>query len=244
MKSTYMVAWFIGVISSGLSAHSAAALINQTTGLSRYTAQSRCEFNDFEVYLPESYPSQKLPLVFIGHPKGGSARKEMKKWIQPAEAFPFIAVTLTLISSSKHSNYIPDDIEFVEEVIQRTTQSLRYDENHVIYTAFSGGGYAGWQIIATEHDELFTGLCFRSANCNAHLLDLPATWKHKPIYVFWSDNDAPFTRRQNPALAAYLKEDLKAQKLKTEIIPGGGHRSRPEKFIQWLADISNQAVPE
>ncbi len=230
--------WITALLMITTGVHAADKLQTEP-GLETYTVEARTEDNQFSVYLPTAYGKEgPLPLVFFGHPNGGSATKEMNQWKDRAEKFPFIAVTLDL-RSSRHSKHIPEDVDYLEEVIERVTDSLEYDEDWVVYTAHSGGGYAGWMIIAEEYDKVFTAMCYRSANCPERV-DLASRWKRQPIYMFWSDNDAPLTGKQNPALAKYLEEDFKAKELKTEEIPGGGHKSQPEKFIAWLQEITSK----
>ena len=165
---------------------------------------------------------------------------EMKLWQDKAEMFPFIAITVNL-ESSRNSLFLEDDRDYLSDVFQRLTSSLQYDQDWVIYTAHSGGGYAGWEIIAKHHDDLFTGLCFTSANGNVGRVVLSQKWKDRPIYLLWSDNDAPITSQQNPPLADFLRYDFQASRLKTDIISGGGHARHPEKFIAWLRQEISQS---
>ncbi|MEM6821569.1 MAG: hypothetical protein AAF558_06490 [Verrucomicrobiota bacterium] len=243
MRTHRTILSFVGILSllgffSIYSACGSLESILDTPGTHTYTSDKRDGLNTFLVHIPKAYTATKfLPLVFFGHPNGGSASKEMNQWKQRAESFPFIAVTMDL-HSSRHSKYLENDKSFLKDVVRRVTGELDHDANWVVYTAHSGGGYAGWHRIATDHDKIFTALCFRSANCYPPYLDLSRSrWRNRPIYVFWSDNDAPRTSEQNPQAIDYLKNELKAKRLKYEIIPNGGHASHPEKFIAWLQEV-------
>jgi poly(3-hydroxybutyrate) depolymerase len=210
-------------------------------GLKIYAeTEARKTDNKFGVYVPASYkPTVPMPLLVNAHePKG------IAEWQKHADEIGFIVVGPTFLSNRGgelpvfHEHLLNDE-KMLLKIMQRVFGSLAVDRKHVLFTGCSAGAFPTWYV-AAKHPEIFTALCFRSGNFPGELEDLNdymPKWVQRPIYLYWGEIDRPHVYAQNVEARKYLLEKVKLEKLKDEIIPGGGHTSRADLASKWFESL-------
>ncbi len=204
----------------------------------------------FAVYVPKAYAADTpMPLVFDSHGNGGNGPGEIGEWEPLAEQYGFLVVCPSYASAAaggsvadKMAQYRQDAV-MLDEVVRRVLGSFNVDRKHVMHTGFSGGGNPTYYL-AMVHPEVFTALCFRSANYHgtSYFMTRNLTaWLDRPIYIFWGDQDhdliikaTPGHDPEGPAGLLFLQR-IGCQNLKHEILPGGGHASRADLAAKWFA---------
>lgn len=218
----------------------------------------------FAVYVPRSYsPRKPLPLVVSSHGGGGNGKNEIGAWPKFAEQYGFIVVcpsygiaALPIIKAGMvvgpgapqgqltmlNPEVLVQEEQMLSGILDRVFRSLNIDQELVLHTGMSGGGHATL-LLGMKHPEVFTALCYRSCNFAGPLVPMDVrSWVDRPIYVFWGERDTAHIIvkgardvPEGPAMLAYYKQ-LGCTRLKHEIIPRGGHDSRPDLAAKWFAE--------
>lgn len=209
----------------------------------------------YAVHIPGAYPRRApLPLIVDSHGLRGNGAATIEGWIRHAEQHGWIVVTPSFGTASMAGD-IGTDARVLTEIMQSVFSSLQIDRRHVLGTGFSGGGLPIWNLMMRQAD-WFTALCFRAANFHGGMAS-PAPFRDRPVFVFWGEFDEPqifqrpwagegpqgldvwlsvkrmrgeFRRRPDPNV--FVSEEAG---LRWEMIPGGGHDSRPDLAAQWFA---------
>ncbi len=207
----------------------------------------------FGVYVPKRYsPEDPIPLVVSSHGAGGSGPGELGGWQGQADKYGFIVICPSYkIAGQGGSSLrelrrrVAEDDRMLSDIMKRAFGSFHIDRKHVLHTGFSGGGVPTWYI-AMNHPEWFTALCFRSGNFYGEFMPLKdATWRNRPIYIFWGTKDHPIILKKSPVFRnagegpkalEFLEKRVRATKLKKEILDGGGHASRADLAAKWFAE--------
>ena len=137
----------------------------------------------------------------------------------------------------------------LDEIVARVLGSFNVDRKHVMHTGFSGGGIPTWYL-AMSHPEVFTMVCFRSANFYGPKY-FPtrnlAPWLDRPVYAFWGENDHELIIKprlghpgDGPWGLAFLQQ-LGCRNVKHEILPDGGHASRADLAAKWFDEVVHKA---
>lgn len=176
------------------------------------------------------------------------AQKEIKSVAQAYEA----GMNVNRINAAKCH-------EAAEGIFRRILGTFNIDRRRVLATGYSGGGQSTWRL-GWGHPEFFTALCFRAANVPHCLAEKAFTdfymqpeliekWRSRPIYVLWGEKDHPMIVKsahnitpaamenpcgEGPFTIRVLREIVRAEKLTHEIVPGGGHDSRPDLASKWF----------
>jgi predicted esterase len=237
---------FSGSLGSGrfeLSADLGADILPATPGLATYSeAKARKDKNEFTIYIPQSYnPAKPIPLLVDAHGNGGTGPGEAPQWKKFADDIGFIAVCPTFESSvNTMDDWLKSDDKMLSNIMKRVLGSYNIDRKHVLFTGFSGGGFPTWYL-ATKDYQIFTALCFRSANFNGETYNLRSSighWRHRPVYMYLSDHDNPNINAEEPAGLAYLKKSVDTQNLKFDLLTNdNGHKSRPEIAAKWFQSL-------
>lgn len=179
------------------------------------------------------------PLLIAAHGNGGSGPGEIKAWMQLAKTNQFTLVCPTFLSSV-HSKFLPDDQRSFPEVLDWMKDHLKYDQDNVFMTGFSGGGYPTWYL-ATGYPKVFKGLFLQSGNFVGanHLLDL-RRWKNKPIRLVWGSKDIPRVIQQNKDALSVLETE-QCKEFSFEVIANVGHESHPSLVSAWILETSLKA---
>ena len=229
-----------------------ALKLSDAPGKATYNAQSG-DYADsrFAVYVPKAYDADKpIPLVVSAHGAGGNGPAELGDWEPLAEKYGFLAVCPSYASSTGPNTdqqkiaKLRIDAVMLDEIVRRVLGSFNVDRKHVMHTGFSGGGNATWYL-GMSHPEIFTMLCFRSANYHGTVFFTTrnlAPWRNRPIYMFWGERDheliiktVPGHVAEGPSGLLFLQQ-LGCQNVKHEIVPSGGHDSRADLAAKWFAD--------
>ena len=213
---------------------------------------------EFAVYVTKAYsPDVPMPLVVSSHGNGGTGKGEIGGWVKYAEQFGWIIVCPSYgLASNAPPKYagVPGQYQLsnadelgqeemmLAEVLERVMRSLNIDRELVLHTGFSGGGFPTC-FLAMKHPEVFTALCYRSGNfCTVGLTPDPRPWINRPIYVFWGSKDNPVIIEKGalglpdgPTCLMYYQQ-LGCQRLKHQLLDGGGHDPRIDLAATWFAD--------
>jgi poly(3-hydroxybutyrate) depolymerase len=204
----------------------------------------------FAVYVPNAYSADTpMPLVFSSHGAGGNGPGEMGEWEPLAEQYGFLVVCPSYACAAAGGTdedkvaQIRQDAAMLDEVLRRVLGSFNVDRKHVMHTGFSGGGNPTYYL-AMIHPEVFTAICFRSANYHGTKFFMTrdlAAWRDRPVYIFWGDQDhdliikpTPGHDPEGPAGLLFLQQ-IGCRNLKHEVLPGGGHASRADLAAKWFA---------
>jgi poly(3-hydroxybutyrate) depolymerase len=205
----------------------------------------------FAVYVPKAYSADTpMPLVVSSHGSGGNGPGEIGEWEPLADQYAFLVVcpSYACAAAGRNTNtektaQLRQDAVTLDEVLRRVLGSFNVDRKHVMHTGFSGGGNPTYYLAMTR-PEIFTALCFRSANYHGTMFfatrDFSA-WRNRPVYIFWGEQDneiiikpMPGHAPEGPAGLLFLQQ-IGCQNLKHEILPGGGHASRADLAAKWFA---------
>jgi predicted esterase len=231
-------------------------IIQSKPGRAEYTTpHSSYHDGRFAVYVPPAYTDETpLPLVVSAHGAGGNGTGEIGAWQALADRWKFIVVCPSYACAARGGSQdamedqLDDDEKMLLDILDRVDKSLNIDREHVMHTGFSGGGVPTWYI-AMNHAEWFTALCFRSANfygTKRFKLHEASKWRDRPIYIFWGTKDHPIILNdssvfdhksgEGPEALDYLQKQLRASRLKHEILEDGGHASRADLAAAWFAE--------
>ena len=226
--------------------------LSDSPGKATYNAQSG-DFPDprFAVCVPKTYDADKpIPLVVSAHGAGGNGPAELDEWEPLAEKYGFLVACPCYASSTGPNTNeqkmakLRIDAMMLDEVVRRVFGSFNVDRKHVMHTGFSGGGNATWYL-GMSHPEVFTMLCFRSANYHGPVFFTThnlAPWRNRSIYMFWGEKDhdliiktVPGHVAEGPSGLLFLQQ-LGCQNIKNEILPDGGHASRADLAAKWFSE--------
>lgn len=219
----------------------AAEAISPEPGTKLYNEnEARQTENQFAVYIPASYKAATpLPLLM-----SAEGPKLIGEWQKFADETGFIVVNPTFISRKGGELNVFDaqlkaDEKMLSNILKRVFGSLSIDRKHVLFTGCSAGAFPAW-FIAGRHPEVFTALCFRSGNFVGEiegLTEYMPEWKQRPVYMYWGEKDRPRVSAQNAEAVEYLEKKIKLENFKHEIIPEGGHTSRPDLASKWFESV-------
>jgi len=212
---------------------------------------SRKTGNEYAVYIPAAYnASTPMPLVVSSHGAGGTGPREEKQWEKFANQIGFIVVCPTFTSASngggEEVDKLKSDDKMLLNVMKRVLGSLNIDRRHVMFTGFSGGGVPAWYL-ASKDSQIFTALCFRSANFHGvanNLQNIMQKWRNRPIYLYISEKDAPGVTAENPDALNFLQKKLNAKNFKYEVLPTTGHSGHPEYAAKWFQSLIEAGDPQ
>ncbi|MCS7304640.1 MAG: hypothetical protein NZ602_05965 [Thermoguttaceae bacterium] len=211
--------------------------------------------SSFAVYVPKSYSHETpMPLVVSSHGINGTGPGEITGWVKFAEEYGFIVVCPTYALATqpnmlKSKSAVLQEEKMLLEIMERVFRSLNVDRELVLHTGFSGGGLPTY-FYAMRHPEIFTALCFRSANFLGDRFPMDVRpWRNRPIYIFWGSKDHPLIIEkgnmgrppEGPLCLAFFQK-AGCTRLKHQIIEGGGHESRPDLAAKWFAEEVIQPV--
>lgn len=198
--------------------------------------------NLFSIYIPPTYKqSTPMPLLVTGT---GNGPKGIDEWKKYADEVGFIVLSPTCVcyrggEMDVFDANVKSDEKMILSIMPQVFKALSIDQKNVLFTGCSAGAFPTW-FVAARHPEIFTALCFRSANFVGeieNLNDYMPQWKQRPIYLYWGENDRPHVYKQNEVALQYLETKIKTEKLTHEIVPKGGHSSRPDLASKWFASI-------
>ncbi len=214
--------------------------IKSAPGLHAYTHSDGGKDSDFHIYIPKNYDgAQKLPLIVSAHGANQKGGNEIKGWMKLADEFSCIVVAATNLSGARRVSFnehcIPD-LKKLESIMKRVKGSLAIDEDKVMHTGFSAGGYLTFFSMTLEDD--FTHLCFRCCNYSDHLKPFVGSaskkWKGRPVYWYYGTKDARSVLAEVDNAKTFL--DATGCSLKWEKIQGWGHRDDKRRAIEWLVN--------
>ncbi len=204
--------------------------------------KARKTVNQFAVYIPATYKAATpMPLLVSAHGNGGNGPGEVKQWEKYADQIGFIAVCPSFQSSVFCSDeFLKSDDRMLSNVMKRVLGSLNIDRKHVLFTGFSGGGFATFYL-ASKDSQIFTALCFRSGDFGGegtyNVKSTFAAWRHRPVYMYLAQHDNPAINKEDIAGLAFLQKRVDAANLKYEMLPTSGHQSRPEYAAKWFQTL-------
>lgn len=217
--------------------------LDAAPGLKIYVEpKARATVNQFAVYIPPSYkPATPMPLLVDAHGNGGSGPKEIKQWEMYADQIGFIVVCPSFQSSVLCSDeFLKSDDKMLSNVMKRVLGSFNIDRKHILFTGFSGGGFATFYL-ASKDSQIFTALCFRSGNFGGegtyNVKASFAPWRHRPVYMYLAEHDNPAINAQDIDGLAFLKKKVDPENLKYDMLPASGHQSRPEYAAKWFQTL-------
>ena len=203
--------------------------------------KARKTVNEFAAYIPPTYnASVPMPLLVDAHGNGGSGPREIKQWEKFADQIGFIAVCPSFLSSVFcRDDYLKSDDKMLANVMKRVLGSFNIDRKHVLFTGFSGGGFATF-LLAPKASQIFTALCFRSGNFGGdvgyNINGSFAAWRHRPVYMYLAEHDNPAINAEDIAGLAFLKEGGR-EISQVRLLPTSGHQSRPEYAAKWFQTL-------
>ncbi len=216
---------------------------------------------DFWYYVPKQAQTKPSPLVLSYHGAGGTGGGEIKQWIPLADknGFSIACITSPFAGSNtkagQNMKITPDiykkETEAALSVVEFMKKKAKVQEEFVMITGFSGGGNPT-HFIGFLNPEVFGFICARCGNYPmmlSRIYDqggegeavLKKTAGKTRVYYFWGEKDHPIILgmlKNTSYLVNPLKffEKIQVKHLKTEMIPGMGHRSKADKAAQWFMD--------
>ena len=151
------------------------------------------------IYLPKNYDSAegKLPLMLFLHGRGEShgPLSLVAKWGPPmlaskGEDLPFIIVSPQCPGDDSWSK--PTQQSRLIELLDHIVKNYKVDENRVLLTGLSMGGYGSWRL-AADHPDRFAAVV---PVCGGGNPEDAEKLKALPVWVFHGDQDkaVPFSR--------------------------------------------------
>ena len=193
-------------------------------------------------FVPSYYSEDRdWPLVVTLHgtnPWDGRTR-QILEWKDTAERHGLIVVAPQLTSTQGPMPVIPTiyyarekdlqrDERTILEVIDHVVRNYRVDEEAILLTGFSSGGfplfYAG-----LRNPERFDMLIARDCNSTVEMFknqQLSDEAKKLPIAIFWGKDDLSAIQSQSWAMFRYLREN--GCRSAVQKVIDGGHLRRPD----------------
>lgn len=188
------------------------------------------------LYVPASYkPGVPMPLVITSAGRGGTGKGEIRGWDNLAQKHKFIVASPDMDVASGRGQSIEGDEKVILEIYDYITQRFTVDKKSVMVTGFSGGGIPTYYM-GSRYPEKFPYWCPRGGNYYPHFVDdenLKKCVDTVHVYIFWGEKDHELILEQAPQATERLKKAGLVD-LKTEVIPGMGHQSRPEIAAEWF----------
>lgn len=245
--------WALALLLAGLSVAAAGCPVLPTdTPVREFkcrTQKSRCTYY---MYVPSGYePARRWPMVVTLHGTHGfdSARTQAKEWRGLAEEHGFLVLAPTLKSTqgilpvgrSARLRELAKDERRVLEAIAEIKKKYSVDEQAVMITGFSSGGYPTYYI-GLRNPELFSAMAARTCNADLKIIEtIPITERTRamPVLIFFSKTGVnPIYSGHNPvatqswAAFRYLRQQ-KCTKARIKAVEGGHHRKARLAFEFW-----------
>ncbi|KPK82948.1 MAG: hypothetical protein AMJ81_08770 [Phycisphaerae bacterium SM23_33] len=222
------------------------------TPVKEFKCRTQSSRSSYYVYLPSQYdPARRWPMVVTLHGTHGfdSAGAQAKEWRGLAEEHGFLVLAPGLMSTqgilpvgrSARLKELAKDEQRVLEAIAEVKKKYSVDEQAVMITGFSSGGYPTYYI-GLRHPELFSAMATRTCNADLKIIEsIPITEKVRamPILIFFSKTGInPIYSGHNPvatqswAAYRYLRQQ-KCAKARIKAVEGGHHRNPKLAFEFW-----------
>ncbi len=200
------------------------------------------------VYVPSYYNDHReWPLVVTLHGTHGfdGSRAQIKEWKALAEEKEFIVVAPDLKSVQGilpviEGFWMKDlerDEKAVLDIIDELAQKYRIDEDLIMLTGFSAGGYPLYYI-GLRNFNRFDILIARACNTDLEIFEkiqLTEQMRKLPIFIYWGKDD-PKIRGDSWEAYRWLREHRFFDTERDEI--KGGHLRRPEvAYEHWLKKL-------
>ena len=191
------------------------------------------------LYLPKAFSlDRRWPLVVTLHGMKpfDNSTYQIHEWEPVADDYGFVVVAPDLGSADLMGEFplrnpanpalLLDEL-VVLSIVEEICTSVPINTDRILLTSWSSGGYVSHYLM-NRHPELFTALAARESNFHPGLMDpkLVENYRHKPIIVFYGENDFAGVKREAIASAAWYREH-KFTKLREQEIPRIGHQRRP-----------------
>ena len=207
-----------------------------------YTKSTRLRYLQ---YLPLGYgndPEQQWPLILFLHGTGerGDDLDKVKeiglpKVVEEMADFPFILI----------SPQCPDDtrweceLDALDRLLNTVVEELAVDEDRVILTGLSMGGYGTWAMVA-KYPQRFAAI---APICGGGDTNQVEKHKHVPTWIFHGTEDkaVPFERSNEMYTALKVAGGLP----RFTIYNGSGHdvwipAYDTDELYEWMAEQSRQ----